>query len=185
MFLFATSGLVSKMARNEFSQKETLKFLVTYVLFFVGSGFLGEWALLEIPQLMADISPAPMEVISFKYIAVGLAALCSIFLCYKKNSRMDNRQFLERYMCLAVPVAVQVGLIWGAVTLAKYGFDILILDGSIDSAGSPEFDFWADVLATLAFHWRMVDVFKKMELVASSQNGIKADLSQGMEGKGE
>lgn len=185
MFLFATNGLVNKMARDAFTQKETLKFLVVYALYFVGSGFLGEWALLVVPQLIADISPAPIEVISFKYISVGLASLCSLFFCYKKNSRVDGRKFLERYVCLAVPVAVQIGFIWVAVNLVKYGFDLLIPQGPIDYAGCPEFDFWAEFLATLAFYWRMVDVFKKMEFVASSQNGIRADVLQGTKEKEE
>jgi hypothetical protein len=65
------------------------------------------------------------------FVLVGLAiSVVGLFACVQANARGDNRAFLERYLCLSVPIGVVTfaayyGIYYG---LAAFGFAVGWID---------------------------------------------------------
>lgn len=110
-----------------------------------------------------DIQPATIV-----YIAQSLLMVCitiiGTWLCYRTNRNGDNKDFITRYICLWIPIAIRIALL-GIAALMIYVPLGMVLIG-------PEYlesDTWLDALFIVVFvslfYWRL---YAAMRLISKS-----------------
>jgi hypothetical protein len=112
MHLLDAAGLADELRRDELSEKQKLAYMVAMVV--VGL-LLGRSAGME-PWTLLGAAVALLQL----GIAVG-----GVWYCFAANQRGDGRSFIERFVCLGVPL-----WIWWAVanyTLYFLGLAIAFL----------------------------------------------------------
>jgi hypothetical protein len=150
MYLWNTEALAVKLKDGELSQKERFKY---FFIFIVLTALLMEVCLYvgEIPSVIT-ITEAAITLI----ITIG-----GTLLSYKKNRDGDNKEFIDRYVCLSIPILIKLTVLFVgcyiAYMIVGYMFLNETFDKDIDSTT------WIDVLFTLLsellFYWRLIHHF--------------------------
>jgi hypothetical protein len=96
MYLWKVDKLVDDFKSGEVTQKEQFKYMLLYTLLMtLGSD----------PILFIGSSYNIYDTIS---IILKLAVtVWGVYYCYKVNSSQDNKDFIVRFMCIGLPVAIR------------------------------------------------------------------------------
>jgi hypothetical protein len=146
MYLWKTKALVSAFREGTLSEAERFKYLLVFVLInAVAIEVL--WYVSEPPSLINILSSSLTMVIP----------LLGTIYCYKVNRQRDNREFIDRYICLGIPIGIRIVVLF----LVMLG---LILLAGIVLLGD-RFDYyldqttWLDLVfvacVEVAFYWRL------------------------------
>lgn len=75
--------------------------------------------------------------------------LVGISLCFKNNEQGDGKNFLDRLICLALPINIKVMVWWGLCTVIMLFFGALILrSGIMDIFRTKQFLVFAIIYST-------------------------------------
>ena len=106
MYWWNASKLADDLREGRVDEKERFKY-------FLGTIVLWIWA----SQLIFHFG-SPFKIGYLIASAVNLIlVIVGIALCYRANSRRDNKDFISRMVCLALPIGIQLGLIFSAICL--------------------------------------------------------------------
>ena len=141
MHIWNTSVLVEELRARQVSQREKAKYLA------VTSACI---SLLPYAYLQSPTSP----LLAVEAVLTALITLVGITACYHANVRGDGEEFLDRFVCLSLPLGLRVGVVWIVIYLAysMVGYAVL---------GEERFDAVLDryTIADLVFAFATMTVF--------------------------
>ncbi|WP_053911371.1 hypothetical protein [Pseudoalteromonas sp. SW0106-04] len=101
MYLWRTNQLIADFKNNNVSQKETMKYLLTVSLFML----LGSFFMELFPS--DELSDKETMYLYIQYLMIALITILGIYFCYEKNQKIDSKNFIERFICFSLPVAIK------------------------------------------------------------------------------
>jgi hypothetical protein len=97
VYFWNTKALAKKLRSRSLSQAEKMKYFVAssacYVLFFEVNGYLSE---------SPDLWPILRSAVTVMTTIIG------IIVCYRANAEGDGQEFIDRFICLSWPIAIEV-----------------------------------------------------------------------------
>ena len=134
MYLWNYHALAEDLKHNEVSGKEKAKYLLT-ILLYVPTGVMGSNWIPGIYRLIYRITNQiviwqeprvpPIKIFNdFNYItdiAIPAIVISGVIICFIANLRGDNRNFIERFICLTVPITIRVSIYSLFLFLATLG----------------------------------------------------------------
>jgi len=150
MYLWNTEALAVKLKDGELSQNERFKY---FFIFIVLTALLMEVCLYvgEIPSVITITEGA----------VVLIMTIGGTLLSYKKNKDGDNKDFIDRYVCLSIPILIKITVLFVCCYIAYMIVGYMFLNETFGK--DTDSTTWIDVLLTLLsellFYWRLVHHF--------------------------
>jgi len=149
MYLWNTKALATKLKTGELSQADRFKYLFLGVIMFALIG--------EVASCLGSIrTPAVIEIT--ESIIVFIIIVGGTLLCYKANKRGDNKEFIDRYICLTVPIFLKLMALLISVFIVYIFVAYKVLGGM--SHIFMDLTTWIDSLFTVLFealfYWRLI-----------------------------
>ena len=143
MYLWKTKALAERLKNDSLSQKDHFWYLLLFVT--INS------VIIELS--VYDIQPVTIIYITQSLLMVSITII-GTWLCYRTNRNGDNKDFITRYICLWIPIAIRIALLGFSVLMVYVPMGILLIGSEY-----LESDTWLDslfivVLAAL-FYWRL------------------------------
>ncbi|MBN4078307.1 hypothetical protein JYT29_03180 [Nitrospina gracilis] len=147
MYLWNTKGLAKALKQNSLNEKDLFKYFFVYLM--VSALIFGAFDYMD----AAPTTSLNLFFSSFTVFVTGLAT----YFCYKINSTGDNQKFIERYICLGIPLAVKL-----AFLIILLMFLLIFLSIFLDIEIYTDPDGLGEALTTISgmfaiviFYWRM------------------------------
>jgi hypothetical protein len=155
MYLWEIKKLESDLQRGSLTQYEKYKYLMAFMIITAicmeGSSYISE--IFSFPRF-------------FESSFVLLATIFGTMYCYKVNKAGDNSDFIDRYICLYLPIFIRL------MVLFFFAFSVFIILGYLTLGDS--FDVsadkttWVDVIFTSVFelmiYWKLSVSLRKVAL---------------------
>ena len=101
MYLWDVNALVEDFKEKRVTQRERLK----YFLVFMG--------LVTLVIYGSSLDPIELTAIAIVHLLIEvIVCIVGIILCYKANQRGDDEEFVDRFICIWLPVSIRVGVIY-------------------------------------------------------------------------
>ena len=98
MHLFNVKRLAGELRANSLSETEKYRYLLAIVV-------------LQLLNAVARILVAPRTNHDLpRVLAASVVSLVGLHICHEINKRGDNQRFIERFLCLSVPISIWVYL---------------------------------------------------------------------------
>lgn len=156
MYLFKVDKLVYDLIENKISEKEKFGYLLiallinAMILSFLGFGS-------DINNHYDNLQ----MVINFGFLILGT------IMCFKINAKYDNKFFVERYVSLAVPIAVRAALYTSIIYFILIIFTSVTTKVNIyETSGTSMYDIMAQIMYNIFFY---VNIFEAINKVASGK----------------
>ena len=111
MYWWNIKALASELKSGKVSPFEKFKYFFAFML--VTSIFVELIYLFPLPE-----SPTLFDYASS--ILVILITILGLILCYKSNKKGDNKDFIERFVCLSWPITIRLIVIIIAISVPYY-----------------------------------------------------------------
>ncbi|XOZ35091.1 hypothetical protein ACMDCT_07615 [Halomonadaceae bacterium KBTZ08] len=98
MYLWKVDYVASDLRNGQVTQNEEFKYILAFSLI----GILGT----VMAAAGASAVPGWLRAVDLA-IMIGIT-VAGVFYCYYRNQASDNQDFLRRFLCLSVPVAVRI-----------------------------------------------------------------------------
>jgi len=137
MYLWNTKALARELREGTLSEREKFKYLLANVVLYALLLELASYSPLEYSE-----SNLLMSLFSI------IATIVGTYICYRTNQNGDGVKFIERYICLGVPLSIKilVLLIVAALLFAilmGVQEDTTILDSAVV------------IVITIIYYWRL------------------------------
>lgn len=167
MIWFNLKKLEKRLAKRELSEHHAFRYLVFYLVIFISVAALPEFA--PYPSLNWDIS---------RYIITLVIALISTYTAFRINEKGDNRDFLKRYISIAIVTGIWV---FTGVLLLRLAYKIIMfiipldLYKAIDPVIGTDLFLWISfVMGVLIFYMLLLRSFKQIQkLIKQRTNELK------------
>ena len=153
MYFWKTESLAAELRNGTLSQKDRFKYLLAFMT--ITAIFT---------ELSYYISEAPSTVAISESTLVIFITIFGTVWCYIANKSGDDREFIERFVCLSIPVLIHLTVIF----LFLYSFYMIIGFYLFENAFDKftETTNWVDVgftiLFGLYFYWKLSKVIKSV-----------------------
>lgn len=97
MYIWKISPLIEQLKSDKLSQKEQLKYFMTYSVLII---------LATDPLFYADIEYNIYDTINT--VILCLLTIIGIIYCYKINQSVDDKDFILRFMTLGLPITTRI-----------------------------------------------------------------------------
>ena len=124
MYFWNTKKLVEDFKNDDVSQKEAMKYLIAISLFMVLGTFLSELFPSD------ELSDKESMYLYIEYLLITLITIIGVYLCYEKNEKVDSKNFIERFVCFALPIGIKSFLLILTIFIG-----MAIIHGNIKSGG--------------------------------------------------
>lgn len=174
MYLFRTNRLIEDFQNDDVSQKETLKYLVVLWLGFVAVNLFFEMFLNFSGKPLSQLTP---KAVFIKYAIIAIINIGGIYYCYRKNYQGNETRFVERFVCLSIPVGFKV-MFYCIVVIILQSILAVVIKKEIYSYlfGSGAFDFSLEIIFVFVFFYYMGDCFNKISTGIARKNEINAEV---------
>jgi|GEM_PF-1465662 hypothetical protein len=123
MYIWNYHALAQRFKTHTLTTREKLKYLLA-IMIYVPTGLMGSNWVPGIYRLIYAISNKflatksshvpPLKVFNdfnsvTDIVVVGIVGL-GVILCYWTNRRGDGRNFIERFMCLSIPISIRISV---------------------------------------------------------------------------
>ncbi len=129
MYIWKVSPLIEQLKSDSLSQKEQLKYFITYSVIMV---------LATDPFLTVGLEYSIYDTMST--LVMSLLTVSGIVYCYNVNKSIDDKDFILRFVTLGLPIAVRimalallVGLVYGIIDTGFSDTSILGEDESFQT----------------------------------------------------
>jgi hypothetical protein len=157
MHFFSAKKLSDRFKTGQVDEKQKFYYCVIFILV----NFLGSLSLdpSRRPLGLATMGGLVLSLDGIRTILHYLVVLAGVTLSFRENRLGDNKQFLERFFCLSVPVFFQVLIILLGVYLLCMA--VVYFDPS------NRFRSWVALNSTMVKLWGglVVDIFKNGMLI--------------------
>jgi hypothetical protein len=145
MYLWDTKALANELKAGTLKQSEKFRYFLIFVM--VGYMEIDLAIYLNEPYTLNDLITSTVIT-----IFTGIA----IYLCYRINREGDDLEFLERYICLTLPVSIRfiaviLMIFIGVLTLSAFlgdSFDLWVEEGSL-------LEWIVILLMEIIYFWRI------------------------------
>lgn len=151
MYLWKTKELVSRMKSDEISQTEKFKYFLVFTILITISGQFSSYV---------SISPTFQAVIvSVLRVVIVIAGT---ILCYRTNKEGDDREFIDRIICISLPLGIRFFVILFATFSLYLVLSMIILGDAFNpQVGSrPLAMDLILILYLVCFYWRLMHHIK-------------------------
>ena len=143
MYIWKTEALAEELKQETLSNKD--RFL--YLLFFVAIQAL----LVELSVYTGQLLTPSNVVVSTLFVVISVIGT---WFCYRTNQAGDGKDFIGRYVCMWLPLALRITVLATAVMIIIIPIgDVLLGPEYLES------DTWIDkvilLLFELIFYWRL------------------------------
>lgn len=110
MYLWNVNRLAEELRSGNLSEKQKLMYFLVYLSLLLASGAFTE-----------------ATSVAMRILGVAIAIIIQLIttaVCYQANSRGDDKNFLERYICLQVPMTIRfwvLGSVVGVLFVIVFG----------------------------------------------------------------
>ena len=111
MYIWKVAPLIEELKNQKLSQKEQLKYFLTYSLLMILS---------TDPFLYTDFNYVIYDTIDT--VVASVITVIGIIYCYKVNERVDGKDFILRFLTLGLPITVRFVFVIMVVFGVYYGF---------------------------------------------------------------
>ncbi len=126
MYLWKTNQLIADFNDGNVSQKETMKYLLTVSLFMLLGSFIVELFPSD------ELSDQETMYLYIQYLLITIVTFLGIYFCYEKNQKADAKNFIERFICFSLPVAIKSFVLVTLLFIAMAVVRELIKEGGAD-----------------------------------------------------
>ncbi len=155
MYIWDIKKLESDIRRGSLTQSEKYKYLLVFMIIAAlcmeGSSYVSE--LFSFPRL-------------FESSFVILATIFGTMYCYKVNREGDDSDFIDRYICLYLPIFIRLVVQFFFVFSAFIIFGYLAFGDSFDI--NADRTTWVDTVFTSGFelmiYWRLSASIRKVAM---------------------
>ena len=109
MYLWNTKALAGELKDGTLSQRERFKYLLILAVI-SAAAIEGERYVSEQPSL-------PMWVESALAIVITVVG---IWVCYRANRKGDDREFIDRYICMGFPLLIRLVVLVFGIAIAYF-----------------------------------------------------------------
>jgi H+/Cl- antiporter ClcA len=162
MYLWDVNKLSEQLITNSVTEKDKMKYLIGYITIGAISGEVSYWSGVGMNSLNY-----------FDYLNGFISVLLTIigtFICYRANQVGDGQKFVERFICLSVPIIIRIIIIGFPVAIGIYiAADLFVM------GGKHNFENGADSIQTLLILFYLVIYFywiRKLIITISSKKEI-------------
>lgn len=146
MYLWNTKELAVKLKDGELAQAERFKYFFVFIVLFTLGG-----------EVCLYLGERPTVISITESIMVMVITVVGTLLSYKINKAGDDKEFIDRYVCLSIPLFIKLTVLLIGVYIIYMVAGHMVLsdtfDKYIDSTS------WIDVLILLLFellfYWRL------------------------------
>lgn len=146
MYFWKTDDLIDELRKGSLSQADRFKYLFVMILITV---FLTE--------LMLYMSEVPSVIAITESIMVVTITIFGMIWCYQTNKLGDNSEFLDRFICLSLPITVRLFVFFVLIYTLYIFFGTSFFGEAFEKF--TEQTNWIDVIFTVAFsvyfYWRL------------------------------
>lgn len=98
-------------------------------------------------------------------IALLVITILGMIICYKTNKKGDDKEYIERYVCIGFPILIQTIILMVIITIFLFGVinfisqHITFISDDVKSEVTSKFyfigEFSSSVIPMLYFYWRL------------------------------
>lgn len=159
MYLWSTDSLAKALSNRKVSRREEAHYLTAALLLFA-------------VFLYAPLLPCTDFTIvsALEGIAVAGITIAGIRLCYRANPAGEEEFFLQRFVCLSVPLAIKILVLFWAAHAIFFG----VTEPYVQKSPTSEYDwyyrlyewttFFVAISALAIFYWRMSHHLRSIKL---------------------
>ena len=149
MYIWKVSALVQELKSEGLSQKEQLKYFLTYSLLML---------LVIDPFFHSDFEYVVYDTIDT--VVSVIATILGVIYCYKVNESIDGKDFILRFMTLGLPITVRFVAILLPFTVVYYA----ILDTSeVEVITTQPKDVIFSAIFMIGYYYYFSKVLKTLE----------------------
>ena len=138
MRLWNINKLIAELREDSLSQKKKFYYFLTFFILFIWIGLVFQYIPVEV-NFMLVLDNVIYLVLSF----------CGLVICFKTNQKGDNINFIERFICLSIPISIRltviICIIYIPYFLIGYIIDFEAFDRFTDKTN------WVSILFTILF----------------------------------
>lgn len=158
MYLWNTNALAKELKEDTLPEREKFKYLMIYILLGVVGFELLKYLPEEVSQSVVsqtNVSESTVLMSIFNILVVTIG----IYLCYETNSRGDGVKFIERYICLSLPLWIRITVLW-MVSYLVLGIVLIIAIRAVDmdsdlSGARNMLKLLLDIITSILYYWRL------------------------------
>jgi len=103
MYWWNVHGLAADLAARRVSERDKMLYYVLTTTMYAGSSALA---------LVPPPPETPTAVLAGQVLIIIASTLAGILICYEVNRRTDDRDFLDRMVCLSWPVTIRLAVVY-------------------------------------------------------------------------
>ena len=138
MRLWNVNKLIAELRGDSLSQKQKFYYFLTFFILYVWCGVLLQYIHAEVSFMLV------IEDVIFWVLSV-----CGFILCFKANQKGDNINFIERFICLSIPISIRLIVIMCIIYIPYFSLGCIIdfeaFDRFTDKTN------WVSILFTILF----------------------------------
>lgn len=175
MYLWNTKNLINDFQQQNVTQKETLKYLLFFFMGMVLKNMCFEMSTgLTVPASSALSNKAMVTT----YLVIGLITILGIYLCYRKNYQGDDNHFVERFICLTIPVNIRLFFLAVLYFMGQYFLKFIIKEKIYEIVfESGAYIFSVTITLEVIFYIYMIYCFDEIGSGLASQNATTIDVN--------
>lgn len=161
MYWWNIKALANELKANKVPQYEKFKYFFAFMLV--------DAILFEFVYLF-PLQEGPKVLDYVDSLAIISITLLGIILCYKANKKGDNKEFIDRFICLSWPIGVRLFVIFIAVLIPYF----IIADSVLGDSFMEETTI-VDVMITVVFSSAFyIWIYKYILQISATKKGKKA-----------
>ena len=159
MYLWTAEALATKLKDGELSQAERFKYLLLFIILTT-----------LITEVSLYLGEMPTVITITESVVVLMITVGGTLLSHKINKGGDNKEFIDRYVCLSIPIFIKIMVLFVGCYVAYMIFGYMVLNETFDKY--TDSTTWIDVSFTLLFeilfYWRLVHYFGWVSKIKAS-----------------
>lgn len=150
LYILNPEALANSLAVNGIAEKDAFRYLL------ISTVLLGSRVYVPIESTYLDVGAVPLGWRISEYLALALINLGGLQWCFRTNQAGDGKDFVERFICLTLPVAIRVILMAILVFVAAFALYALFIGEPMPRVIASSIN----VFAVIVYYLQMRQMFR-------------------------
>lgn len=155
MYFWNVRSLETELKKRSLSQRDKYKYFLSFMIITVFG--------MESSLYLAE---EPTFIMLSQSLSVLLLTIIGTIYCFKVNDRGDSNEFIERYICLFLPIFIRVSIFF-VISFSAYMIIGFALYGDMFDTFTDKIN-WVDVIFTIGFecvfYWYLASSFRRVAI---------------------
>ena len=145
MYLWNTNALARELKDGTLSEREKFKYLLVNLVLYA-----------LIVEMMNYVPIEYSESVVLMSIFNILSVVIGTYICYRTNGGSNGAKFMERYICLGLPIAIKITVSLFAIIIFLPSVLWILIDSFVDSKvlGNTLGNTYS-IVFTIIYYWRL------------------------------